>query len=203
MRHVSHKDGGFYTFRTAEGFEKCSQNEGRVGYLPLKSNISNWSNTAYLKTKVDNYVITSKHCQILTLRKGHGAGVTVGKCMRMEIFFFFFFFAIWSRIFLFSLSLSLLFLGLFLRVSYAGPFPPRLIGVDGAALRRYNGKTNIFGSKIWPSFSYFGSLYMLVSSCLYYYYPAYYRSKWYWNWKTACINLTVRVVQKVLDSIYA
>ena len=30
----------------------------------------------------------------------------------------------------------------------AGPFEPRLIGVDGAALRRYNGKPNISGSKI-------------------------------------------------------
>ena len=27
--------------RAAEGFEKCSQNKGRVGYLPLESNISN------------------------------------------------------------------------------------------------------------------------------------------------------------------
>ena len=30
-----------YILRTVEGFEKCSQNEGRVGYLPLESNISN------------------------------------------------------------------------------------------------------------------------------------------------------------------
>ena len=28
-----------YNLRTAKGFEKCSQNEGRVGYLPLESNI--------------------------------------------------------------------------------------------------------------------------------------------------------------------
>ena len=78
----------FYIFRTAEGFEKCSQNKGRAGYLPLESNISNWSNAAYLKTKVHMLLFTIKHCQFFTLTKGHGAGVTVGKCMRMEIFFF-------------------------------------------------------------------------------------------------------------------
>ena len=73
-----------YILRTAEDFEKCSQNEGRVGYLPLEYNISNWSNTAYLKTKEDMLFFTIKHCQYFTLTKGHGAGVMVGKCMRME-----------------------------------------------------------------------------------------------------------------------
>ena len=67
-----------------------------------------------------------------------------------------FFFAIWPRIFSSFLSLfSCLFFCLFLCISYAGPFEPRLIGVDGTALQRYNGKPNIFGSKIWPFFSYF------------------------------------------------
>ena len=28
---------------------------------------------------------TIKHCQNFTLTKGHGAGVTVGECMRMEM----------------------------------------------------------------------------------------------------------------------
>ena len=45
---------------------------------------------------------------------------------------------------------------LFLR--YAGPFEPPLIGVGGAALRRYNGKPNIFGPKIRPFFSFIRSL---------------------------------------------
>ena len=64
-------------------------------------------------------------------------------------FFFFFFFAISSRIFSSFLFLfpSLFFCN-FLRISYAGPFKPHLIGVDGTALQRYNGKPNIFGSRI-------------------------------------------------------
>ena len=57
-------------------------------YIPLKSNISNGSNTAYLKTKVDMFFFTIKYCKCFTFTKGHGAGVTVGKCMRMEIFSF-------------------------------------------------------------------------------------------------------------------
>ena len=73
-------------------------------------------------------------------------------------FFFFFFFAIWSRVFPSVLSPSIFFC-LILRIWYAGPFEPRLIDVDGAALRWYNCKPNIFGSKIWPFFfSNFGSL---------------------------------------------
>ena len=47
------------------------------------------------------------------------------------------------------------FVCLFLSILYAGPFEPHLIDVDGAALRRYNGKPNILGSKIRPFFSYF------------------------------------------------
>ena len=71
--------------------------------------------------------------------------------MRMEIFFFcWFFFGFDPAIFPpFSLSLFLsLFFCLFLHISYAGPFEPHLIGVDGTALQRYNGKPNIFGLKM-------------------------------------------------------
>ena len=44
----------------------------------------------------------------------------------------------------------------------------------------YNGKPNITGPKIWPSFfliwqSFAPFLYMLESFCLYYYYTTYYR----------------------------
>ena len=74
----------------------------------------------------------------------------------------------------FSLFPSLFF-RLLLCISYARPFEPRLIGVDGAALRSYNVKPNIFGPNIF--------LYMLESWCSYYYYPAYYCIKWYWNWQ--------------------
>ena len=59
-------------------------------------------------------------------------------------FFFFLRFCIFSILSLFPY----LFICFFLRISYAGPFEPRLTGVNGAALRRYNGKPNIFGSKI-------------------------------------------------------
>ena len=45
--------------------------------------------------------------------------------------------------------------GLFLRISYAWPFEPRLIGIDGAALRRYNGRPNIFWSKNLTIFFFF------------------------------------------------
>ena len=76
-----------HSLRTSEGFEKCSQNGDRVGYLPVESNISKRSKIAYLETKVDMLFFTIKHCQNFTLTKGHGAGVTVGKCMRIEIFF--------------------------------------------------------------------------------------------------------------------
>ena len=113
----------WYSLRTAEGL-----NWSRVGYLPLESNISNWSNVAYLKTKVDMLFFTIKHCQ-----KGHGAGVKVGKCMRVEIFFLRF-----NPPFFPPFSFSFLpFFCFFLRISYAGPFRPLLIGVDRAALRRY------------------------------------------------------------------
>ena len=135
--------------------------------------------------KVDIFIFTIKYCQNFTLAKGHGVGVTVGKCIHMKSFFFlfvffFFFFLRFDPLFFllslslflpfsfafyvytyraffcdliphffllsFSLSLSLssLFFCLFLCISYAGPFEPRLIGIDGAALRMYNGKPNIF-----------------------------------------------------------
>ena len=118
------------------------------GYLLLESKISNWSNTAYLKTKVDMLLFTIKHCQNFELTIGHSAGVTVGKCMRMEMFCCCFFFRFDPAFFpRFSLSFPP-----FLGISYAGPFEPRFFGVDGAALRRYNDKLNIFGPKIWPFF---------------------------------------------------
>ena len=147
-----------------------------------------------------------KHCQIFILTKGHGAGVTEGTCMHIEMFIFLRFD---PAFFLLSLSLfHSLFFYIFLRISYARPFESPLIGVNWAALRRYNGKPNICGSKIWPfvfllrkPFAPFP--YMLESSCSYYFYSAYYRIEWYQNWKIACINLAVRVVQKVLDSNYA
>ena len=68
----------FHILRAAAGFEKCSQNGVRIGYSPLESNISNWSNVAYLKTKADSYVIL--HNQALSKfyarerswRRGHG-----------------------------------------------------------------------------------------------------------------------------------
>ena len=75
-------------------------------------------------------------------------------------FFFFFFFFFWfvclfvcfcdliPHFSSFSSVFPSLFFCLFLRISYAGPFERRLIGVDVAALRKYNGKPNIFGSKI-------------------------------------------------------
>ena len=194
-----------HILRTAEGFEKFSQNEGRVEYLPLESNISNWLNIAYLKSKVDMLFFTIKHCQNFALTKCHGTGVKVGKGLPMEIFFF----AIWSCIFSSFLSLfPSLFFCLFLPISYTGVFGTHLIGVDRAAVWRYNGKPNIFGLKIWRLFfllwkTFKPFLYMLESPCSCYYYPAYYRIKWYWNWKIGCINLAMRVVQKVLDSNYA
>ena len=65
------------------------------------------------------------------------------------VFFVAFFCELIPKFSSFSLFLfTSLFFRLFLCISNAGPFEPRLIGVDGAALRRYNGKPNIFGSKI-------------------------------------------------------
>ena len=189
--HFSGASTRYDILSRAEGFEKCSQNEVRVGYLSLESNISNWSNTAYLKTKVDMLFFTIKHCNFFfffffytrdrSWRRGYGGKMYAHGYF--FFFFFFFFFAIWSPIFSFFLSLfPSLFFCLFLHISYAGPFEPLLIGVDWAALWRYNGKPNIFGSKIWPFFFLFCCFllrklfapffYMLEGSCSYYYYPA-------------------------------
>ena len=96
--------------------------------------------------KVDMLFSTIKHCQKFTLVEGHGAGVMVGKYMHMEMCVFWGFFC--DLISHFFLSLSSLFFCLSLCISYAGPFEPGLIGIDGAALPRYNGKPNIFGPKI-------------------------------------------------------
>ena len=69
--------------------------------------------------------------------------------MRMEMFFLCFFFDLIPHYFSSFLSLfPSLFFCLFLRISYARPFELHLLGVDRAALRRYNGKPNIFGPKI-------------------------------------------------------
>ena len=86
-------------------------------------------------------------------RRGHGGKIYAhGDCFYFFFFFFFFFFLYFCDLIpLFSSFLSLfpsILFYLFLRISYAGPFGPHLIGVDGAALRRYNDKPNIFGPKI-------------------------------------------------------
>ena len=110
--------------------KQAAKNGGRVGYLPLESNISTWSKVPYLKTKVDMLFVTIKHCQNFTLAKGHCAGVTVEKCMRMELFVFVFLFlfcVLIPHFFLLPLSLSSLLFCLFLRISSAGSFEPRMI----------------------------------------------------------------------------
>ena len=66
------------------GFEKGSQNEGRVGYLPLESNIKTSSNTAYLKTKVDIFSLQLSTANFFL----HPWKVMVEKCMRIEMLFF-------------------------------------------------------------------------------------------------------------------
>ena len=157
----------------AEDFENCSQNGGRVGYLPLESNISNWLQTAYLNTKEE------MHCQTFTPMKGHVAGVMVGTCMRMEMFFCFFLFCFFLFLVFFfcfffrfdprffpPFSLSSPFLSSFItHFVHDGPFERRLIGVDEAALRRYNGKPNIFGPKIWAFFLTLEAFLRLSFSC--------------------------------------
>ena len=62
----------------------------------------------------DMLFFTIKHCQNFTLTKGHGAGVTVGKCMHLEMLVLLFVFA-FLRFDppLSSLSLSLSFLEYF------------------------------------------------------------------------------------------
>ena len=89
---------------------------------------------------------TIKHCQTFTLTKDHSAGVTLENVCVWRCFFFLF--DLIPHFSSFLSSFPFLFFRPFLRISYAGPFEPRLIGVDGAALRRYNGKPNIFGPKI-------------------------------------------------------
>ena len=65
----------------------------------------------------------------------------------MFFFFYFFYFCFWRFDPAFCPPFSLSFSPFSFAFSY-GPFEPRLIGVDGTALQRYNGKPNIFGSKI-------------------------------------------------------
>ena len=77
----------------------------------------------------------------------------------MYAYGYFFFFDLIPYFFLLFLFFSIFSFTFFLCILYAVPFGPRLIGVDGAALRRYNGKPNIFWSEnLSIFFSYFGSI---------------------------------------------
>ena len=162
------------------------------------------SNTAYLKTKVDMLFFTIKHCQILHSQKVMAHWSQWENVWTLRSFFGFYLRFDPAFFPPFSLSFSLFFC-LFLGISNAGPFEPHLIGVDWAALQRYNGKSNIFGPKIWPFFllwkPFVPFFYMLESWCSYYYYPTHYRIKWYWNWKIACINLAERSLKKCWTAI--
>ena len=114
---------------------------------------------------------TIKHCQIFTLTKGHGAGVTVGKCICMEMFYFFFkfdltFFPPYSLSFppfSFAFSCALPMLGHLSRTWLV------LTGLH------YEGTTvnwKFLVKKFDHFFSYLEAfLYMLESSCSYIYYP--------------------------------
>ena len=121
---------------------------------------------------------TIKHCQNFTLAKGHGAGVTMEKCMRMEMFFFLLFFVSFLH---FNPSFFLLFSLFF---PFILPFLAQFIcwAIWAAhdwhwrcGITRVHGKPNVFGPKIWPFFSYFGSLSCpsFTCCCSYYYYTAY------------------------------
>ena len=135
----------FISLERPRVLKKCSQNGDRVGYYLLKSNISNWLTIAYLKTKVD-YVIL--HNLALPKFNTHDWSWCSGHDGKMYAHGDFFYFCNLIHYFSpFSLFPSL-FVRLFLRISYAGSFELRLIGVDGAALRRYKDKPDSFGPKI-------------------------------------------------------
>ena len=136
-----------YILRTAEGFENCSKNGGRVGYLPQQliknSLLENESRCIVLY----NEALPKFYTHERSWCRGQG-----GKMYAHGDFFFFFFF-----FFLrfdphfppFSLSLSL-FPSLFLWISYAWQSEQRLIGV---ALRSYNGKPkNLTFFLLWKPF---------------------------------------------------
>ena len=176
-----------YILRTAKGLEKCSQNEGRVGYLPLESNINNWSNTAYLKTKIDMLFFTIKHCKFFTLTKVMAQGSRWENvcAWRFFFFFFFFFFLRFDPALFTPFSLS------FPSFSFAFSCAFRMLGHLSRAWLvltglRYKGKT-VNRTFLVRNFDHFfllrkpfaPFLYLLQSSCSYYYHPAYCRIKWY------------------------
>ena len=159
---------------------------------------------AYLKTgKVDMLFFTIKHCQNLHSREVMAQGSRWENVWAWRCFFFFFFFFLRfdTQISSFLSLFPSLFFRFFLRISYLGHLSRAWLVLTRL---HYEGTTvhrefaNFF--LLWKPFTPF--LYMLVSWCSYYYYPACYRFKWYWNLKIAWINLAVRVVQKVLDSKY-
>ena len=156
---------------TARGFKKCSQNEGRVGYLPLESNIRNSSSTVFLNTKVDMLFFTIKHCQFFTLTKGHGAGVMAWKCKRMEIC---------NLILHFSSFLSLSFSPFSFAFSCAFRMPGHLsrgwLVLTGLSYK-YTMVNRTFLVRNFDHFfllrkPFAPFLYLLESSCRYYYHPA-------------------------------
>ena len=155
-RTISLRENNVYILRTAEGFEKCSQNGDRVGYIPLEYNISNWSKVAYLKTKVDMSFFTIKHCQNFTFARGHGAGVTMEKCIRMELCFFLC--VCFNPLFISS------FFSLFPPFSFAFSCAFRLLDHLSRTWLALTGQhcegtpINRKWSKNWSFFSYFGSL---------------------------------------------
>ena len=180
-----------HILRKAEGFEKYSQNGGKVGYFPLESNKqlikSSLLENESRYVNLYNQVLPKFYSRERSWRRGYGGNMYTHEKLFFSFSFFvlrfdppffppffslslpllpfllpfmythikcffLFFFAIWSPIFSSFLSPSLslfppfFFFCLFLCISYAGPFEPRLIGIDGAALRMYNGKPNIFCS---------------------------------------------------------
>ena len=169
-----------HILRTAESFGNCSQNAGRVGYLLLESKhlIKN-----RLLENESRYVIHyNQALQNFYTHERSWRRVTLGKCMRMEIFRF-------DPLFFppFSLSLSLPFLSSFLAHFVCWAIWAALDLCWRGCIRKVQRLTEHCRSENLTIFSNF----------------AYYRIKRYWNWKIACTNLTVRVVQKGLDRNYA
>ena len=83
------------------------------------------------------------------LMKGHGAGVTTEKSMRMDLFFLFVFFAIRSPNYSsFFFPFPLLFFSSFLCIFTAWLFGSRSFGLGGVALSRQCGKMNLLKAKI-------------------------------------------------------
>ena len=113
--------------RMAKGFEKCSQNEGKQ--LIKYSLLENESRYVILHNQALQIFYTHERLWC----RGH-SGKMYGD---VSLFFFFLFcFLQFDPAFFppFSLFLSFFFC-LFLRISYAGPFEPHLIGVDGTVTK--------------------------------------------------------------------